>query len=170
MTIKRRTPDLLRIFPSLFSDILNKVVKYRAIVSNIFTPEQIDTLSAEIDRQIQELGKASPSDIKQGATKEPDGLPVKQSQAIAEITQENPKTFLQTFLAAAKSDLCEEGGVLYTQWKKWADLNNKDVIERFTAILVALGFTGNSLEILLVSVAVIVIHLGAKAFCEYYSQ
>ncbi len=154
----------------VFSDILNKVVESSAIVSNIFTLEQIDTLSAEIDRQIQELGKASPSGIQKGKTKEPNRLPVKQSQAIAEITQENPQTFLQTFLAVAKSDLCEEGGVLYTQWKKWADLNNKDVINRFTAILVALGFTGNALEILVVSVAVIVIHLGAKAFCEYYSQ
>ena len=112
-------------------------------------PTLQDRAIAEIARQIQELGKASPSDIKQGETKEADGLPVKQSQAIAEITQENPKTFLQTFLAEVKSDLCEEGGVLYTQWKKWADLNNKDVIERFTEILAALGFTGNSLEILL---------------------
>ncbi len=142
------------------------IVKYRAIVSNIFTPEQIDTLSAEIDRQIQELGKVYRSGMQKGGTEEADRLPVKQSQAIAETTQENPKTFLQKFRAAAKNDLCEEGGVLYTQWKKWADLNNKDVIERFTAILVALGFTGNALEILVVSVAVIVIHLGAKAFCE----
>ncbi len=139
-------------------------------MDNIFTAEQISGLSAEIDRQIQELGKASPSDIKRGEAEGAEQLPVKQSQAIAEITQENPKTFLKTFLAAAKSDLCEEGGVLYAQWKKWADLNNEDVIDRFTAILVALGFTGNALEILLVSVSVIVIHLGAKAFCEYYSQ
>lgn len=139
-------------------------------MDNIFTAEQINSLSAEIDRQIQELGKASPSDIKGGETEEEAELPVKQSQDIAEITQENPKTFLQTFLAEAKSDLCEEGGVLYAQWKKWSDLNNEDVINRFTMILVGLGFTGRALEILVVSVAVIVIHLGVKAFCEYYSQ
>ncbi len=135
----------------------------------MFTKEQISSLSAEIDRQIQELGKASPSNIKRGEAEEAE-LPVKQSQAIAEITQENPKTFLKTFLAVAKTDLCEEEGVLYAQWKKWADLNNEDVINRFTAILVALGFTGNALQILIVSVSVIVIHLGAKAFCEYYSH
>ena len=139
-------------------------------MSNIFTPEQIDTLSAEIDRQIQELGKASPSDIRKGVTKESDQLPVKQSQAIVEITQEKPKTFLQKFLAAAKSDLCEEGGVLYTQWKKWADLNNKDVLDKFGAVLVAMGFAGATLEILAVSLAVIVIHIGVKAFCEEYGQ
>ena len=136
----------------------------------MFTKEQISNLSAEIDRQIQELAQEYPSDTMKGGTEEPDRLPVKQSQAIAEITQENPQTFLQTFLAVAKSDLCEEGGVLYDQWKKWADLNNEDAINRFTAILVGLGFTGGALEILVVSVAVIVIHLGVRAFCEYYSN
>ncbi|WP_255325073.1 hypothetical protein [Xenococcus sp. PCC 7305] len=44
------------------------------------------------------------------------------------------------------------------------------MINRFTAILVGLGFAGGALEILLVSVAVIVIHLGVKAFCEHYSN
>ncbi len=138
-------------------------------MDNIFTIEEVNGLSAEINRQLQDLAKASPSDIKSGGTEETEGLPVKQSQVITEITQEDPKTFLKTFLAVAKGDLCEEGGLLYGQWKKWADLNNKDVIEKFTAILVALGFTGNTLPILVVAVAVIVIHLGVKTVCEYYS-
>ena len=37
------------------------------------------------------FGKASPLRIQKGGTQEGDGLPVKQSQAIAETTQENPK-------------------------------------------------------------------------------
>ena len=143
-------------------------------MNNIFTAEEINTLSAEIDLQLQELTKGSPSDItplyiKGEGTEEDAGLPVKQSQAIADITQEDPQTFLKTFLAVAKSDLCEEGGLLYGQWKKWADLDNKDVIDKFTPILVALGFTGNTLQILIIAVSVIVIHLGVKTFCEYYS-
>ena len=138
-------------------------------MDNIFTIEEIDGMSAEIDRQLRELGQPPSLEFKTGGTEETENLPVKQSQAIAEITQEDPNTFLKTFLAVAKSDLCEEGGLLYGQWKKWADLNNKDVIEKFTAILVALGFTGNTLPILVVAVAVIVIHLGVKTVCEYYS-
>ena len=143
-------------------------------MNNIFTAEEINTLSAKIDLQLQELTKGSPSDITplyiKGEGREEDaGLPVKQSQAIADITQEDPQTFLKTFLAVAKSDLCEEGGLLYGQWKKWADLDNKDVIDKFTPILVALGFTGNTLQILIIAVSVIVIHLGVKTFCEYYS-
>ena len=103
-------------------------------------------------------------------TEDAEALPARQSQAIAEITNENPRTFLQTFRNVAKSDLCEEGGVLNAQWQKWSDLDNKEVINKFTAILVGMGFAGAALEMLLVSVAVIVIHLGVKAFCEHYSN
>ncbi len=79
-------------------------------------------------------------------------------------------SFLQKFAKAAKSDLCEENGVLYQQWKNWADLNNKEVIEKFSAVLVALGFSGQMLEILVVSTAVIVLHIRLKAFCEEYNK
>ena len=140
-------------------------------MNNIFTSEKISSLSAEIDQQIQELRQASPSEIKhRGMTEDAEALPARQSQAIAEITNENPRTFLQTFRNVAKSDLCEEGGVLNAQWQKWSDLDNKEVINKFTAILVGMGFAGAALEMLLVSVAVIVIHLGVKAFCEHYSN
>ena len=97
-------------------------------------------------------------------------MPAKQSQVIAQITKEDPKSFLRRFGRAAKSDLCEEGGVLNTQWKKWADLNNKDVVDKFGLLLVAMGFSGGMLQILVVAVAVVVIHIGVKAFCEDYSQ
>ncbi|WP_144053333.1 hypothetical protein [Xenococcus sp. PCC 7305] len=82
-------------------------------MENIFTKEKIGNLSAEIDRQIQELAQASPAESQKGVTEEQEQLPARQSQAIAEITNENPTTFLQTFRHVAKSDLCEEGGVLY---------------------------------------------------------
>ena len=142
-------------------------------MSNMFTPEQVSNLSAEIELQLQELRNATASDqatLRSGELDESTELPAKQSQAIAKVTQEDPKTFMQKFWTVAKKDLCEEGGVLYTQWQKWTDLKNEAVIDRFTAILVGLGFAGIALEILVVSTAVIVIHLGAKTFCEYYAQ
>ncbi|KAB8332558.1 hypothetical protein SD80_018375 [Scytonema tolypothrichoides VB-61278] len=138
-------------------------------MTNIFTPEEIDTITSEIDNQLSELRTSSVSDSKEGETEETKALPVKQSQVIEKMTQENPESFLKKFARAAKSDLCQEGGVLNTQWKKWADLNNQDVIDKFSIALVALGFSGNMLQILVVAVAVIVIHIGVKAFCENYS-
>jgi hypothetical protein len=77
---------------------------------------------------------------------------------------------LKKFRRAAKSDLCEEGGLLNSQWKKWGDLNNQDVLDKFGILLVAMGFSGAALEILVVALAVIVIHIGVKAFCEDYSE
>ncbi|MDJ0617494.1 MAG: hypothetical protein QNJ63_12255 [Calothrix sp. MO_192.B10] len=139
-------------------------------MNNIFTVEEINNLSATIDNQLRELRGELDSGQKRGATETPDSLPVKQSQAIAEITQEKPPSFLKKFARAAKCDLCDDGGILHTQWKKWADLNNQEVIEKFGAVLVTLGFSGGALEILVVALAVIVIHIGVKAFCEEYAQ
>jgi hypothetical protein len=138
-------------------------------MTTVFTPEEINALSANIDSQLQELRTDSASgDIK--GDHESDSLPTKQSQAIEEITKEKSKSFLKKFGRAAKTDLCEEGGLLNSQWKKWADLDNKDVIDKFVLILAPMGFSGAALEMLVVAVAVIVIHIGVKAFCEDYSE
>lgn len=139
-------------------------------MTNIFTTEEITSLSAEIDNQLSELRSGSDSGMKNLESETPDSLPVKQSQAIEEITKEKPKSFLKKFGLSAKSDLCEEGGLLNGQWKKWGDLNNQDVLDKFGILLVAMGFSGAALEILVVALAVIVIHIGVKAFCEDYSQ
>jgi hypothetical protein len=139
-------------------------------MTNIFTQEQITSLSAEIDSQLRELKAESDSSMKSDESEQPSSLPVRQSQAIEEITKEKSENFLKKFGRAAKSDLCEEGGLLNSQWKKWADLDNKDVIDKFVLILAPMGFSGAALEMLVVAVAVIVIHIGVKAFCEDYSE
>ncbi len=131
-------------------------------MTNLFTAEKISTLSAEIDSQLRELKAESNSTMKSDESEQPISLPVKQTQAIEEITKEKPKSFLKKFGLAAKSDLCEEAGLLNTQWKKWADLNNKDVIDKFGVLLVAMGFSGASLEILVVAVAVGCIPISQK--------
>ena len=131
----------------------------------MFIAEDIARLSVEIDRQLLELKQMPDAGYKGDDL---DGQLVKQSQAIEKATGEKPHSFLKKFGKAAKSDLCEEGGVLYGQWQKWADLNNQQVVERFGAVLVAMGFSGAGLEILVVAIAVIVIHIGVKAFCEEF--
>lgn len=138
-------------------------------MTSTFSPEEITALSAEIDRQLQELRHAVSSEHKQGTNNIPEEMLVKQNETIAKITQEKPKSFLQKFGRAAKSDLCEEGGMLNKQWKKWGDLDNKDAIERLGAVLVTMGFSGDLLSPLVVAVTVIIIHIGLKAFCEDYS-
>ncbi|XOF35170.1 MAG: hypothetical protein ACL93V_07740 [Candidatus Electrothrix sp. YB6] len=133
-----------------------------------FTPEQLEDLSLNIDEQLDEL-RNSPSPYSgTKASKESKELPdrtPKQWQAIAEVTEEEPQTFWQRFKLAAHKDLCEEGGVLHDQWQKWGDLRKESVLKSFGAILVAMGFSGNALQVLAVAVAVIVMHIGCTAIC-----
>lgn len=172
-----------------------------------FTPEQLTSLSLQIDQQRELLRKEQPVPSHKGITittshadfqrrlkvktrnmgarrqslqriegdnhavakiiKQdiPDRLPV-QWRAIKEITKEEPRSFWRRFKQAAHSDLCDEGGVLNAQWKKHRDLSSKSVLESFGAVLVAMGFSGNALQVLAVAAGVIVLHIGCKAVCE----
>ena len=134
-------------------------------MTEVFTPEQITALSAEIDAQLRELGTAySFAEVRGG--EQPKDLPNKQRRAIEDTTQQDAPSFMKRFLQAARKDLCEEGGVLHEQWKKWRDISNKQILESFGAILVAMGYSATAIPVLAVALAVIVLHLGAKTICE----
>ena len=134
-----------------------------------FTPDQLASLSLQIDQQLAALRDASAQAEFKGD--EPDKqdnlerLPA-QWQAISTITKEEPRSFWRRFKQAAHRDLCEDGGVLHTQWKKYGDLSNEAVLKSFGAVLAAMGFSGNVLQMLAVALGVIVIHLGCKTICE----
>lgn len=144
----------------------------------MLSDQEISQLATEIDAQLLELrspvisarlinanyGDASLKTVDKEAQL------VKQNQAIAAAAKEPAKSFLQKFWKAAKADLCEEDGVLYKQWKKWGDLDNKEAMDKFKVVLTGLGLTGNLLQSALVAVMVIVLHIGVKAFCDEYGD
>lgn len=134
-----------------------------------FTADQLENLSAQIDQQLVALQDNPPAVVHKGnepdKQDDPERLPV-QWRAIEEITKEESHSFWQRFKKAANNDLCEESGVLHKQWKKWGDLSNKEVLRTFGAVLVAMGYSGNALHVLVVAVGVIVIHLGCTAICD----
>ena len=78
----------------------------------------------------------------------------KQRRASEAATGEEATSFLARFKAAARKDLCEKGGVLHTQWAKWKDLANKDIVKTFGGILVGMGLSGSALQIAVVAIAV----------------
>ncbi|WP_417915675.1 hypothetical protein [Candidatus Electronema sp. JM] len=148
-----------------------------------FTPDQLASLSAQIDQQLALLRDEPSNDILRGHVIStqgdpspsisgkpdkqdiPDRLPA-QWQIIAAVTKEEPRSFWQKFKQAARRDLCEEGGVLYAQWQRHRDLSSKSVLESFGAVLVAMGYSGNALQVLAVAAGVIVLHLGCTVICE----
>jgi hypothetical protein len=128
-----------------------------------FSPDDITRLSAEIDRQLLALGTPG-TGLAKGGTPE-QALPALQRRALEQATGQDAITFLQRFKQAAHKDLCEEGGVLYTQWQKWKDLTNKDLLQVIGVVLVGMGLTGGPLQIAAVAIAVYILYLGAQAFC-----
>lgn len=132
-------------------------------MADAFTAEEIDRLSGEIDSQLRELGSAGSGMVKGGS---PAGaLGAKQRQAIEAATGEEAMSFLARFKQAARKDLCEPGGILHTQWSKWKDLANKDLLKTFGGILVGMGLSGSALQVAVVAIAVYVLYLGVQAFC-----
>ena len=134
----------------------------------MFSDQEIADLAAEIDAQLSELRSPSSDALRKSGDME--AQLVKQNEAIATATKEPAKSFLQKFWQAAKADLCEQEGVLYRQWKKWGDLDNKEAISTFKGILAGLGLSGNVLPTVIVAVMVIVLHIGVRAFCDEYGD
>jgi len=137
-------------------------------MTTAFTPDQFARLSADIDQQLQALQGGAESLVRGGGPDQPSPprATPRQWQAITAVVGEDPEGFWQRFLRVARADLCEPDGLLYRQWRKWGDLDNEAVLKSFGAILVTLGFSGGALQILVVSLAVIVIHLGVKTVCD----
>jgi hypothetical protein len=139
-------------------------------MTEIFTAAEIEELSAEIDRQLQELRQSGAATYKSGDELEPRGALSKQKESIESLTKEPMPSFLAKFGRAAKADICEKDGMLHKQWEKWGDLNNKDALERLGGVLVAMGFSGNVVSPLAVAAIVVIVHIGLKAFCEDYGN
>jgi hypothetical protein len=135
-----------------------------AKVDDPFTPEDIVKLSEEIDGQLRELG-APGTGLARGRTPK-QALAEKQKRAIEQVTGEEATSFLARFKNAARKDLCEKGGILHTQWTKWKDLANKDIVKTFGGILVGMGLAGSALQVAVVAIAVYVLYLGVEAFCR----
>jgi hypothetical protein len=133
-------------------------------VDDPFTPEDIEKLSAAIDTELRQLG-APGTALSRGRTIK-EALGEKQKRAIEEATGQEAMSFLARFKAAARKDLCEKGGVLHTQWAKWKDLANKDIVKTFGGVLVGMGLSGSALQIAVVAIAVYVLYLGVEAFCR----
>ncbi len=140
------------------------------MTQHTFSPEDMDRLSREMDARLAELAGGDDAVqtkwIRRGH--EPVPVPEKESAMIEKTVTEagqTPESFWKKFRKAAHADVCKEGGVLYAQWKKWGDLSNEKVLQQFAAILVAMGFAGNALQVLALCCGVVVVHLGVKAFC-----
>ena len=134
----------------------------------MFSDQEISQLAAEIDAKLLELRSLSGDASLRSGDKE--AQLVKQNQAIEGATGEPADTFLKKFWRASKRDLCEEGGLLNAQWKKWGDLDNKDLLTVVGSVFKFFGLEASVAVAVALPVAVIILHLGARTFCEEYGE
>jgi hypothetical protein len=132
-------------------------------MSDVFTPDEIESLTSELNQQLLALQAEAPATQRGAGAGERRGQ--RQLAAIAAATGQDAASFLVRFRQAARKDLCEEGGLLHEQWKKYRDLASKDMLNRFGGILVGFGLAGSALQVAVVAVAVYVLYLGVQAFC-----
>ncbi len=139
-------------------------------MSNLFTPDQIAAMSADIDAQLQELLQSKEGTLRSGDADNLDQLFDKQFNTIAKATNQTGQTFLKNFAAAAKAELCGKDGTLYKQWQKWGDLTNPETIAVFGLVLDKMGVSTSALPALIVAIAVIALRLGLAAFCKTFGE
>jgi hypothetical protein len=154
----------------------------------LFTEQELQNLSAEIDLQLQALQHSAinVAETKRiGDTKKTIPEPQRQQlqTVISETTKitikiktsttseaitehDTPESFMKKFARVAKQELCLEGGVLHEQWKKYGDLDNETMINHFGSVLAGWGLASAPLQTAVVVVSVLVLHIGIKAFCE----
>ena len=138
----------------------------------MFSAEQVWEMSAEVDRQLA-AARVMPIADEKDAMDEIRRLRSQlrvQKDAIVVATGEEAEGFLRKFGRASRRDLCEEGGVLYEQWKKYADLENEKTIGFVSGIVGAMGLTGGAAAGVAIAVTVIMLHLGVKTMCEEYGE
>jgi len=141
-------------------------------MTEIFTAEELATLSAQVDEQLSQLRERA---IRSGAVRtgqeEPEEkLLEKQRKDIEDNTKENADTFLQKFGNKAKEILCKEGSELNRQWQKYDDLRNEDALEKLGMILAVMGFAKASVQVLAVAITVYLLRIGLNVFCDKYCQ
>jgi hypothetical protein len=136
-------------------------------MSVVFSEAELETLSVEIDRQLQELRQFKVAFVR-GDELETKGALVKQQQTIESLTQEPMRSFMAKLGRATKSEICDPDGFLYQQWEKWGDLDNKDTLKVLGGVLAGMGIAGNVLPTLVIAVTVVILRIGRKAFCEDY--
>jgi hypothetical protein len=138
----------------------------------MFSAEQVREMSAEVDRQLA-AARVMPIADEKDAMDEIRRLRSQlrvQKDAIVVATGEEAEGFLRKFARASRRDLCEEGGVLYEQWKKYADLENEKTIGFVSGIVGAMGLTGGAAAGVAIAVTVVMLHLGVKTMCEEYGE
>ena len=147
-------------------------------MSDIFTTEELATLSAQVDEQLRELSQHQSREeyapgMKKGETQQfsvhqEEDFPPKQRKAIEDNAKKEAPSFLQEFADKAKEIICDADSDLRKEYTQFGEVDKVTLLERFAVLLTVMGFSGIALQVLTVAVAVYIIHIGLKPFANKY--
>lgn len=129
----------------------------------VLTDREAEVLTAEIERQLREIGPRRTTTYR-GEGDEPSPVPERQKSEVERVTGQRFGDFIRRFRAAARRDLCQEGGMLHERWRRVRELSSEERTRSLALVLSALGLV--DWKALIVPVVVIVTHLGVETLCE----
>ncbi|HEX2210997.1 MAG TPA: hypothetical protein VHG93_25160, partial [Longimicrobium sp.] len=92
--------------------------------ADVLTDREVEVLTAEIERQLREIGPPTAVVYRGGG--EPSRVPERQEREVEAVTGQPFSDFFRRFRAAARRDLCREGGILHERWRKVRDLSSEE--------------------------------------------
>jgi hypothetical protein len=128
----------------------------------VLTDREAEVLTAEIERQLREIGPRRTGTFRGGDG--PPRVPERQEREVEHVTGQPFRDFFRRFRAAARRDLCQEGGMLHGRWRQARELSSEERTKSLALVLSALGVI--DWKALIVPVVVIVTHLGVETLCE----
>ena len=135
-------------------------------MSELFTNDEINSLTKEINQQLQSVQHTSAGITQFKGALDKKAELTEQRKIISEQSGEAADSFLKRFANNARKDLCESGGMLHDQWKEVKDLSSKKMIKTFGSVLAGMGLAGLPLQAALVAICVYILHIGVETFCE----
>ena len=91
--------------------------------------------------------------------------PISSTSRSNELLEKSPEPFYKDLYGSPAKTFVKRAAYC-TDNGKSGGIEQRKVLKSFGVVLVAMGFSGNALQLLAVSLAVIVLHLGVKTICE----
>jgi hypothetical protein len=130
------------------------------------TESQLEDLAAQVDARVQRLEEEQPATRRVSRGDEEAAVVEAELKLVEEATGEKAESFWNKFKQTARKDLCEEGGMLYEQYRSWRDITSKDLVQYSSGVLLGLGLSGAPLLTAVVAVSAVTLHLGVRTICD----
>jgi hypothetical protein len=128
--------------------------------------EQVRALATQVNERVQQLGADQPGSQPISRSEQQSALIQAELGPIEEAVGEDAASFWRKFRSALRRDLCEEGGMLYSQYRAFHDVASSDLVKYSAGVLALWGVSSGLLPTAIVIVSALTLHLGVRSVCD----